>query len=237
MTLRRTPERAARSGPCAPPRRARCATTWPSPLPGLETPLDGPAPAGGRHRDDRARPAHATGCCRSAGCRSTAAGSCSAGPGGWSCGTRVVAGRASGRARPCTGSPTTRSRRGSPLADAVGALLDALDRARAARPLRSDRDRVPRGGLRTAVGRCPGVRRRRHPRARAAGGRPAAGGASRRRGRCGCGRPGSGAACRSTGRTRRSPTPWPAPSSTSRSARSCEARAPETTLTLRQVVA
>ena len=43
-------------------------------------------------------------------------------------------------------------------------------------------------------------------------------------GRCGCGRPGSGSGCRSTGPTRRSPTRWPAPSSTSPSGPSCRPR-------------
>ena len=126
---------------------------------------------------------------------------------------------------------------GVPLEDAVARLLVALDRAGAARPLRSDRDRVPRGGLRTRLGRCHAVRRRRHPRPRAAcvtggwGSRAGAGGAAAVDG------PGAARACRSTGPTRRSPTRWPVPSSTSPSARSCEARTPETTLTLRHVVA
>jgi DNA polymerase-3 subunit epsilon len=73
---------------------------------------------------------------------------------------------------------------GEVMADAVARLLGALTGSGAAGTLRADRDRVPVGCVRAALGCAAAVRRRRHPGPRAPGrhgpraARPRAGGAA-----------------------------------------------------------
>ncbi len=110
---------------------------------------------------------------------------------------------------------------GIPLEDAVARLLVALT----GRVLLAHFARIETGfltcGLRTRLGRFHAVRRRRHPRARAACGDRRLGERARTGGDAALDGPGAARTCRPTGPMRRSPTPWPVPSSTSPSVRSC----------------